>query len=197
MFVVIIISVFLGLAIENYRSSVWLVNIPVSIAVKQEKETPDFNYDHYYSLEATDNLTDSLEEWLKNPAVLSDIQNQSKAVFRSADLRIWENKDLKVRKKAPQFIEITFYAKSEEAVKRVSESIKKQIDSYLDANNQSGKPYFYLTNSSSEVEWLVPRWTFISFICFLWGILLAILIILEKHYRQSSLLRGEKGKGGK
>jgi len=179
--IVALISLVLGLAFEKSRTSAWKATIPIVISTSGEKDTADFNYDHFYSLEASDTLTDSLEEWLKSPSVRQNVQNNAKSVFRSDDWKIWEHNNWKVSKKAPQVIEVSFYSISENGAKETEKNLVIKINEYLNSFNQSGKPYFNLTNSTSEVEFVAPNWTLVIILSLIWGIIIGVFIVLEKE----------------
>lgn len=179
--IVTIISLVLGLAFENARSPYWVTTIPLVISPSGEQGSPDFNYEHYYSLQASDTLTDSLEEWLKAPSVRENAQAESKATFRSSSWKFWENNGWSIKKKAPQLVEVSFYTDSEKSSESLDKSVKNKVNDFLTSFNQTGKPYFSLTNSSSSVEFQAPRWSLITFLSILWGILIGIILVLERE----------------
>jgi capsular polysaccharide biosynthesis protein len=178
--IVAVIAVVLGVMFESYRTPSWKTTTPIIIAPTGEKETADFNYDHFYSLEATDTLTDSLEEWLKTPAVRQKAADASKIQFKSQDWRFWESNNWKISKKAPQLIEVSFNTSTENGAKELEKNLKLKVNEYLDSFNQSGKPYFNLTNSTSAVEFLAPAWSLVIILSLLWGTIIGVLIVLEK-----------------
>lgn len=176
-----VLAVVLALLFESNRNESWKTTATLSFSQKEAQETSDFNYDHYYSLEATDTLTDSIEEWLKSPSFKNGLKKEVKVNFKSAVWRFWENNNLKVSKKAPQIIEITFFTNSESNSKIILGTIIADSNGFLSSLNQIGRPYFYLTNSSSALELQVPRYLFISCLSFLWGVFIGIIIVLEKE----------------
>lgn len=176
-----LIAVTLGIIFENYRTPSWKTTVPLIIAPVAEKESTDFNYDHFYSLEATDTLTDSLEEWLKNPAIRQQVTEKTKIQFRSKDWRFWENNNWKISKKAPQLIEATFTTQAENGARLIEANLKTKVGEYLSFFNQSGKPYFNLTNSTSAVEFVAPTWSLVIIFSILWGVIIGVLIVLERE----------------
>jgi len=176
-----VLAVVLALLFESNRNESWKTTATLSFSQKEAQETSDFNYDHYYSLEATDTLTDSIEEWLKSPSFKNGLKKEVKVNFKSAVWRFWENNNLKVSKKAPQIIEITFFTNSESNSKIILGTIIADSNGFLSSLNQIGRPYFYLTNSSSALELQVPRYLLISCLSFLWGVFIGIIIVLEKE----------------
>ncbi|MBM3256233.1 MAG: hypothetical protein FJZ04_02070 [Candidatus Moranbacteria bacterium] len=181
-----IVAVALGIFFEQYRTPSWKTTLLLTISQKEAQDTPNFKYDHYYSLEATNTLTDSLEEWLKSANLRSEIKNELAVSFKSADWRFWEDNGIKIRKKAPQIVEVAFVTDSEKNAKSLSEILDKKIKGYLESLNQGGEPYFALTNSSSAIELQVPRFFLISCLSLLWGILIGVLIVLEKENLKNS-----------
>jgi len=179
--IVSIISLALGLVFENFRTPSWKSTIPLVVSPSGERETADFNYDHYYSYEASDTLTDSLEEWLKTPSTRESAKSESKTPFRSSSWKIWENNNWSVKKKAPQLIEVSFYSKSSKEAEATEKSLKDKVDNFLTSFNQTGKPFFGLTNSTSSVEFQAPQWSIIGLLSLLWGILIGILLVLERE----------------
>ena len=187
---IMLISLVVGIFFEKQRAPIWKVSLPLTIFTQEEKETTDFNYDHYYSFEATDTLTDSLEEWLKNPSLRAEVQRETKMDFKSADWIFWEKNNWQVRKKAPQMVEIVYFVKSEEAGRLLEKSLEEKVSGYLDSFNQSGKPYFVLTKSTSAVELLVPRWILIFVVSLIWGFFISLILVIEKeNWRKNQKLK--------
>jgi len=179
--VIALISLALGLFLESTRSPYWVATVPLVISTSGEQGSPDFNYEHYYSLGASDTLTDSLEEWLKTPAVRESAQAESKANFHSSSWSFWEKNGWSVKKKAPQLVEVTIFTGSDREAGLIEKSLKNKVNEFLTSFNQTGKPYFSLTNSSSSVEFQAPRWSVICLLSILWGILIGIIIVLERE----------------
>lgn len=193
---VVIFCIIIGLMFENIRTPGFNTVGALAISTAGDQKTIDFNYDHYYSLEAIDSLTDSLEEWLKNAAVLSEAKILAKTDFRSADWRFWESGNWKVRKKAPQLLEISFYTKTESEAKQVEKVLQKQTEGFLQKFNSVGEPHFSLTNPSFALESKAPRYAFIIILSSIWGIILGGLLALERENlkleRKKKLLEAEK-----
>lgn len=193
---VILFCIILGLIFENARTPGFSTMGALAISTEGEQKTTDFNYDHYYSMEAVDSLTDSLEEWLKNPAVLREARNSAKTNFRSVDWRFWERGNWKVRKKAPQLLEVSFYTETESEAKQVEKILQKQTEGFLQKFNLAGEPHFSLTNPSFAVESKAPRYAFIIILSSIWGIILGGLLALERENlkleRKKKLLEAEK-----
>lgn len=177
----ILFCIILGLIFENARTPSFITMGALAVSTEGGQKTTDFNYDHYYSMEAVDSLTDSLEEWLKNPAVLSEAKNLAKTNFRSADWRFWENGNWKIRKKAPQLLEVSFYTETESGAKQVEKALKKQTEIFLQKFNLTGEPRFSLTNPSFALESKAPRYAFIIILSAIWGIILGGLLALERE----------------
>jgi LPS O-antigen subunit length determinant protein (WzzB/FepE family) len=180
-----LVSLALGLFFEKTRGSYWVTTVPLVISPSGEQGSPDFNYEHYYALQASDTLTDSLEEWLKTAPVRGGAQSDSKANFHSSSWSFWEKNGWSVKKKAPQLVEVTFFTGSDREAGLIEKSLKSKVNDFLTSFNQTGKPYFSLTNSSSSVEFQAPRWSIICLASVLWGILLGIIVVLEKENLRS------------
>jgi len=178
---VAIAALILGLIFEKARTPRWLVTAPLVVSLTGEQGNADFSYDHYYSFEASDSLTDSLEEWLKSPSVLDAVQSEAKTSFRSSSWSFWENNNWSVKKKAPQLVEVSFYTVSEKDAIITEKLLKNRVNDFLASFNQTGKPYFNLTNSSSGVEFQAPSWSLTSVLSLLWGILIGTILVLEKE----------------
>ncbi len=178
---VTVFCVILGLMFEGLRTPGFTTVGALLISVEGDQKTTDFNYDHYYSMEAIDSLTDSLEEWLKNPSVLNESRIKAKATFRSADWRFWEQNSWKIRKKAPQLIEVSFHTQTEGGAKQVEKALQSGVNGFLENFNMSGNPRFSLTNPSFAVESKAPRYIFIIILSSIWGIILGGLLALERE----------------
>ena len=193
---VAVFCVILGLMFEHSRTPGFMTVGALAVSAEGNQDGSDFNYDHYYSMEAIDSLTDSLEEWLKNPSVLKEAHVLAKADFKSADWRFWEKNSWKIRKKAPQMLEVSFYTETENGAKKIKKVLESQTADFLEKFNSSGNPHFSLTNPSFAVESKVPRYSFIIILSSLWGIILGGLLALERENlkltRIGSRLKKEK-----
>jgi len=184
--VIALISLALGLFFESTRSPYWIATVPLVISPSGEQGSPDFNYEHYYALQASDTLTDSLEEWLKTVPVREGAQADSKASFHSSSWIFWEKNGWSVKKKAPQLVEVTFFTGSDREAGLIEKSLKSKVNDFLTSFNQTGKPYFGLTNSSSSVEFQAPRWSVISILSVIWGVLIGVIVVLERENLRSN-----------
>jgi len=187
-FIVALVSLILGLAFEKARTPYWRTTVPLVISPEGENNPQEFNYDHYYYFEASDILTDSLEEWLKTPSTKETVQAETKASFRSSGWSFWENNNWSVKKKAPQVIEVSFWTNSSNNAGLTEKALKNKVQEFLSSFNQTGKPYFNLTNSTSELEFGATNWGTVSILSLLWGILIGIILVLEiENLRQKKI----------
>ena len=173
-----VLSLSLGIAFEKIKGSHWNTTVSLVVSPASEKETTDFNYDHYYSLEAIDSLTDSLEEWLKSPGVKNQIKSETKADFRSADWRFFENNNWSVRKYAPQLVEISFSTNTSSSAKEVDKVLRNKVSGFLASFDRMKEPHFDLTNSSSDVDFGAPAWSLVISLSLLWGLIFGIILHL-------------------
>ncbi len=175
---VVLISLVLGLAFEEMKGTSWNTTYTMVVSPDSEKDTANFNYDHYYSLEAIDTLTDSMEEWLKSPALTNQIKSETGANFRSSDWRFFDNSSIAVRKKAPQLIEISYSTKTEKEAKEIENVLGKKSQGYLSSFDKMDNPHFNLTNSSSDTKFIFPNWGFVIILSLLWGTVLGVILVL-------------------
>lgn len=177
-FAIMVVSLVLALTLEKIKGERWSTTLTLIVSPASEKTTADFNYDHYYSLEAIDTLTDSLEEWTKSQAVKNQVKSEAKAEFRSADWRFFEKNNWSARKKAPQMVEVLFVTSSKENALKIEKSLKNKVSSFLTSFNRMGDPRFDLTNSSSDVEFQAPSFLIVIPLSLLWGFIFGTILVL-------------------
>ena len=97
---------------------------PISFAINrkpQQAQTPDYQYDSYYAIQANDLLATQFTEWLKGAAVVPMIYERAGLKDKGNLLQ----KEWKVENHSPQDVEIIFRGRNKD---RVSTLAKAALD---------------------------------------------------------------------
>lgn len=115
-----------GLTYFYSRPVSYDASLALNITRKGDAQTTDYKYDYYYRLGADEKFADTVVEWLKDPGTNERIYaNAGLALdnFSVKDLR----KLFKPEKRSSQLVLVYFSSSSEEKLKNISNSIKKEI----------------------------------------------------------------------
>ncbi|OGY31600.1 MAG: hypothetical protein A3C02_04740 [Candidatus Andersenbacteria bacterium RIFCSPHIGHO2_02_FULL_45_11] len=123
------------------------LKIPVSYDVhlsyvvsQQEREaSPQFRYDGYYALSATDLFTATLAAWVAEPHIIAQ-------AYKAADIQIPTydainlTKHVRSVKAAPGLVNITVSDSSRQAAEAVAKGITQIIPPFIEEQNTAGTP---------------------------------------------------------
>lgn len=154
-----IIGILLALiwSVIGYRGFTGYLSLIIRPAFPQQ--TADFQYNGYYSLEASDRVTRMTEQWIKQ-----------------------QNFPLTLRRLGNQYLQITFKEESQEDVKQTSEIIQKQIELFLHSLTKYPQNSFEAVTVNFSSKKQTPPIRIVLILGFLGGLFFGVFSALFKHY---------------
>lgn len=123
---------------------------PISFAINrkpQQAQTPDYQYDSYYAIQANNLLATQFTEWLKGASVVP-------VVYERAGLKDESNllqKEWKVENHSPQDIEMIFRGRNKDRVSTLAYAALNTVDQKKDEFTGAGESSLGTINVPSEV----------------------------------------------
>ena len=176
-----IITALSALIFNKFKPLTYSVFCAISISQAEEDPTKDYKYDNYYSGQAIDDFTDSLEKWFSDASLIS--ASYKNAGIDLGDLSIRQRSKLvKARKLAPQYIEMRFNAKSPDEGFAVTRSLIATLRSRV--AELRGDRQVWFTINAQEPLILNDKWDpLVTALASLsGGIILGVIIVLVKFY---------------
>jgi len=121
------------------------VSLAFTIAEQQRQDTPDYSYDGYYSIRASELVADSLMSWLSTPSVIKDIYTSAglpitdAQAFAKAGRAFRAKKDLKKRWESLSYTARREYAEALTGAKK-SETRERRLAVIVKALAKRPKP---------------------------------------------------------
>lgn len=109
------------------------------ISMSEREAAPDFRFDGYYAISATDLFADTLAQWVATPEVVV-------AAYQAAGLPLNEpsprqlTKIIRAEKSAPQLVHVTIRTNQEETTKKLTAALQHVMDENIEQYLQQGIP---------------------------------------------------------
>lgn len=147
------------------------------------QQSPDYRYDNYYALKASDEFGDTVAGWFKTPEM-------AQAIFKKVGLGSWSQNlnDLSIRFKAekiaPNLVEIRFSARSEDEAKAFAQAMGHLAAEKVDAiNASSSQNVSFLLLAGEPVVVKNEGWVWQGVLAgFLVGLAVGIFVRASKEY---------------
>ncbi|MBD3238305.1 MAG: hypothetical protein GF332_01535 [Candidatus Moranbacteria bacterium] len=120
----------------------------VTVLQKGSDQSSDYQFDNYYSQEAIDTFTDSLEQWPGNPGLIQTVYKKAGININNQD----PSKLIKARKLGPDYLEFRFKAKSPKNAQAIAKSLTEQLASELEKRKTNKKVWFSLDAGEPYIE---------------------------------------------
>ena len=153
----------------------------ITVSQAGKDSTSDYQYDNYYSGQAIDLFSDSLEQFFKDRQLITEVYNE--AGINLADLSLRSRANLiKGRKMAPAYLSVTFSAKSPEEGAKLYQSLKTVFTAKV-ANLKGDQEVWYKLNFDEPLI-IKNQWNpiLVTIIAFILGIILGMFIALFRYY---------------
>lgn len=105
-----------------YQSSLSLL-----VSSVEPQPTSDYRFDGYYTIQATDLFSNTVEAWIKSPEVVAEIYRQAKIDIDGNNIK-GLTKKFKAEKMSPHYIELRYTTETEKDANSIAESITKVLD---------------------------------------------------------------------
>lgn len=105
-----------------YQSSLSLL-----VSSVEPQPTSDYRFDGYYTIQATDLFSNTVEAWIKSPEVVAEIYRQAKIDINGNNIK-GLTKKFKAEKMSPHYIELRYTTETEKDANGIAELITKVLD---------------------------------------------------------------------
>ena len=158
-------------------------SVSLNIARVNREETPDYQYDGFYAIQASNLFADTVISWLETPATVREIYQQSGVDTNAMSLSAFSSR-FSAKKMSSQNVVVRFSSKNEQEMKKMSASLvsiisKKAQDSLQTAKNQ---PVFELKAADPLIVRREYDAALVALAGFLTGLVLGVLWALGKNY---------------
>ncbi len=176
-----VISCVSALVFYKIKPVTYSVFFDINISQKGEDQTDDYQYDNYYSGQAIDIFTDSLEKWFGNPRIITESYQKAGVDLDSFSMRK-RSKLVKARKTGPQYLEVNFKAVDRSQGEKIVNGLVAVLEKEIAALGEEKQVWFKIDAGTPlivEEKWSIPL---LATIAFLTGGIVGIFLSLFKNY---------------
>src|SRR3989339_240403 len=193
---IIIVVVFLGsvlgitLTAKEKNESSFIVTIQPS-----RENSLEYQYNGYYSIQASEFFIDTIIGWIKNPIFVADIYKKAGIDFDSRKLKSL-GKKIYARKIPPQNISFIISDQSKERAEKIANGT---IAAVIEKNNQinqlaNSSATFHIIGSELITIPIKPNILFNIIIAFLSSIILGIILVFATEYFSPTINSSRRAK---
>lgn len=168
------------------QPSYYNVSLSLLVSSAQNQETNDYRFDGYYTIQATDLFSNTVEAWFKSPEIVSAIYDKAKANLDKSNIKSIA-KIFKAEKLAPHYVEVRYKITSEKEAKQLGDAAVGVLSEKTQLLNDSsqGQNDFIITASQPVVVLTKPPVLVNTTVGLLAGIFIGFFIGLIKDYFKS------------
>lgn len=100
------------------------------------QNTPDYKYDGYYAVQASDIFADNVSQWLASASIASEIYLKAKAESEMRSLKDF-SKAFKADKLSSQYVRVRFQSKDRDTAKKISYAMIDVLQKKADLLSES------------------------------------------------------------
>lgn len=183
---IVIISIITGISAFLFSITQPLkyeVSSSLSISKNKTQETDDFKYDGYYALQAGEIITNSIEQWLKNPETVNAIYQKAEVAQDFKNIKSYAKK-FTANKMSAQHIEVKFETDNKEDAEKISSAITEVIKSKVkNLEKNSEQELSFLVESEEPLIFESKSNAFLNLIIGLVsGLILGTFAVFGKEY---------------
>lgn len=183
---ILIGAIFVGLGIFNYQKSFYVASIGVDIAREKEniKDSPNYQYDQFYRLQADEKFGQNIVSWLEDPS----FNNLNQKDFEKGQVGEWSDiSGIKVFQPSANYLKIDFKSKNPLSAHLFGKVLKENLKERTEQLNFSQSDnWFKLIFSQTYVAKNNPNIYIFLIVSILLGSFLGFLAVLFKDYFQKN-----------
>jgi capsular polysaccharide biosynthesis protein len=166
-----------------FRPVAFNVSITLNISRSGSQNTPDYQYDNFYRLQADEKFSETVVEWLRSPRITEEILADSGKKENEYNLKNL-SRIFKAEKRSSQIVAVSFSSVSQEAAQKISQSvIKIMAEKTANLNKKQRETnWFEIIAEDPLIAKNVPNYKNIFLISLLTGIFLGFWVVMIKHY---------------
>lgn len=161
------------------------VSMAVEVARDDQEQTDDYQFDQYYRLEADNKFSDTVVQWLKDPAVVHVIYSDAGLALPSDDLQKLA-KTFRVEKLSSNYIQVRYAVTDPQQAEKLWTSADKMLNARTGKLNHDEKNdnWFHLLLAKPLVAPAKVEMKVVVVMALIGGFLVALVTVLVKHYWQ-------------
>ncbi|MFA6512464.1 MAG: hypothetical protein WCV86_05075 [Patescibacteria group bacterium] len=183
----IIITVLGGLAGFLVSSIVQDVvyDTSISFAVNRisRQDTPDYQYDGYYAIQAADLFSQTIVSWFSTPSVLLEMYRNAGIEPEITSIDAFSNK-FRTRKYSSQNIVLRFHEATRERAEQISQSIIETAQARVKELNKTSnqEALFDVVASEPVIVEKQPNVIFSTLLGLIAGFIIGMIVAIGLHY---------------
>jgi capsular polysaccharide biosynthesis protein len=159
----------------------YLVFFEINVSQQGEDKTEDYKYDNYYSSQAVDIFTDSLEKWFQNPRIITEAYQKAGLDVASFDVKK-RSKLIKARKTGPQYLEVSFKIPKKEQGEKIVAGLTSVLEGEVASLGKDKEVWFQINAGDPLIIEDKKEILSLLAISFIIGGILGVFISLIKDY---------------
>lgn len=132
----------------------YVTSLSISVNRTTKQTTPDYQYDGYYAIQATDLFTQTLLSWFITPSVLLDVYTRAHVAPNITSLGELTGR-FRARKVAPQNLVVQFTEKNHDIAAAIADAISAEVKergSQLDTSSDGATSFTIVPATPVIVE---------------------------------------------
>lgn len=179
----VLILLVLTLAFSGSRGVFYENDMLLLISRNGTQDTPDYKYDGYYAVQASDIFADNISQWLASASIINEIYLRAKAENEMRSLKDF-SKAFKADKLSSQYVRVRYRTKDAETAKNLAHALADVLQEKADllsssSNEQIGFKVIYSDPLSVEnkADFLLN-----GILAVIGGLFLGMFTALGKNY---------------
>lgn len=129
----------LAYAITSSIKPVFESHFSYLVSLSEREEAPEYRFDGFYALQATDLFTATLARWAGTPEVIVAAHKAAGVELKNSDPRE-VGRIIRAEKTAPQLVEVTIRHSDEEVASALVQGLQAVMDENIDRYHDEGIP---------------------------------------------------------
>jgi len=158
-------------------------SLSLNIVRVHREETPDYQYDGFYAIQASDLFAETLMSWFQTPSIEREIFQQGGLPDTVSGLSTYAGR-FRAKKLSSQNIGIRFASKTEKEAKQLSTALVSVVSKHAGESLQTVKnePVFEIKPTDTVIMKRQYDVVLTLIAGFLTGLLVGIFWVLGRHY---------------
>ncbi len=120
------------------RNPSFLTSSTIGITTSEKQQTPDYQYDGYYAIQASELFSDTVTSWAESPDVIVNVFDKAGIAAPTQNIKKLA-KIFTANKLSAQNVEIRFTTDSEETAKKLVSGLQQAFDEKTKTINDASK----------------------------------------------------------
>lgn len=182
--IVAVIGGFAGFAAGSFLDEVeYDTSISFAVNRTNRQETPDYQYDGYYAIQAADLFSQTIVSWFSTPSVLLEMYRNAGIEPEITSIDAFSNQ-FRTKKFSSQNIVLRFSEATRERAEQISKSIIDTTKTRASALNRSSdqKALFEVVAAEPVIVEKRPNVALKTVLGFVSGVILGLIFAIGLHY---------------